>query len=129
SLLFWPGKTNFVEKAIRTVEKGEKHIAASDQVGSATYTLDAALKIAEVCSHAQPGIYHLSNSGACSRYDLAVAAVRAAGLDPSLVVGIPLAEMNRSAKRLKYAVMEMAALRDAQIALPQPWQDALWEYI
>ena len=129
SVLFGPGKTNFVEKGIHALQKREKYAAASDQIGSATYTLDAAVKIVEVCSQAPAGIYHLSNTGACSRYELAVEAARLAGLDPSLVVGRTLEELDRPAKRLKYAVMDMAALRQARIAPPRPWQDALREYL
>jgi dTDP-4-dehydrorhamnose reductase len=37
--------------------------------------------------------------------------------------------MRRRVPRLKYAVMEMGALRQAGFALPRPWQDALAEYV
>src|SRR5437879_6183085 len=129
SVLFGPGKTNFVERGLRSLRNGEKYMVASDQVGSATYTLDAASTILQVCQHGPIGLYHLSNAGACSRYELAVEAAKLAGLDSSLVVGVPLDKMKRPAPRLKYSVMELAALRSANIALPRPWQTALREYI
>jgi dTDP-4-dehydrorhamnose reductase len=129
SVLFGPGKTNFVERGLRSLQKGEKYEVASDQVGSATYTLDAASTILQVCQQGPIGLYHLSNAGACSRYELAVEAAKLAGLDSSLVVGVPLEQMKRPAPRLKYSVMEMAALRSANIAVPRPWQTALREYI
>jgi len=56
-------------------------------------------------------------------------AARLAGLDSSLVVGVPMEQMKRPAQRLKYSVMEMAALRSANLALLRPWQTALQEYI
>jgi dTDP-4-dehydrorhamnose reductase len=37
--------------------------------------------------------------------------------------------MGRRAPRLKYAVMEMAALKAAGFSLPRPWQEALADYI
>src|SRR5205085_9343141 len=74
SVLFGPGKTNFVERGIRKRRQGEQYEVASDQIGSATYTIDAAETILKVCQSAPVGIYHLSNSGACRRYDLAVEA-------------------------------------------------------
>jgi dTDP-4-dehydrorhamnose reductase len=40
SVLFGPGKENFVSKAIEQVRAGVVHQVASDQLGSATYTLD-----------------------------------------------------------------------------------------
>ena len=48
---------------------------------------------------------------------------------PAKVVGVPADQMGRRAPRLKYAVMEMAALRAAGFSLPRPWQEALADYI
>jgi dTDP-4-dehydrorhamnose reductase len=129
SVLFGPGKTNFVERGLHTLQKGEKYEVALDQIGSATYTLDAAGTILEVCERGPVGLYHLCNDGACSRYELALEAARIAGLDSSLVVGVPMEKMKRPALRLKYSVMEMAALQSANLAVPRPWQAALQEYI
>ncbi len=129
SVLFGPGKTNFVEKGLHALAAGEEYVVASDQMGSATYTLDAAEKILEVVEAKRYGLYHLSNTGACSRLELARQAATFAGLNPSRVVGKPMEQMGRLAKRLKYAVMEMEALQAARFKLPRRWQDALAEYI
>ena len=129
SVLFGPGKENFVTKAIDQVRAGLVHKVASDQLGSATYTLDAGEKILELVDAKAYGLYHLCNSGPCTRMDLAKQAVVDAGLDPELVQGIPTASMSRPGPRVKYAVMEMAALRNRGFAPPRPWQEALREYV
>jgi dTDP-4-dehydrorhamnose reductase len=129
SVLFGPGKTNFVEKGLRKIVAGEKYVVASDQEACATYTLDAAYKIMEVVEARRYGLYHLANQGVCTRYELARRAAELAGLDPGKVVGVPADQMGRRAPRLKYAVMEMAALRAAGFSLLRPWQEALAEYI
>jgi dTDP-4-dehydrorhamnose reductase len=129
SVLFGPGKTNFLEKGLRRVAAGDEYVVASDQLGSATYTVDAGMKIMEVVEAGRCGLYHLSNQGACTRFELARKAVELARLDPGKVVGVPDALMRRRAPRLKYAVMEMGALRQAGFALPRSWQDALAEYV
>jgi dTDP-4-dehydrorhamnose reductase len=129
SVLFGPGKTNFIERGLRRIAAGESYTVAADQLGSATYTLDAGKKILEVVEAARYGLYHLSNSGTCSRLDLARRAAEIAGLDPDKVVGVPSEEMGRPALRLKYAVMEMDALSRAGFSLPRPWPQALEEYI
>lgn len=129
SVLFGPGKTNFVEKGLRKISAGETYQVASDQLGCATYVPDAARKIVEVVEARLYGLYHLSNQGACSRLELARRAAELAGLDPATVIGIPSEQMGRRARRLKYAVMEMAALKQAGFTLPRPWQDGLGEYI
>jgi dTDP-4-dehydrorhamnose reductase len=129
SVLFGPGKENFVEKGLRKIAAGEEYVVAADQWGSATYTRDAGHKIMEVVQARAYGLYHLSNQGPCSRYDLARRAAELSGLDASQVIGKPSAEMGRRAPRLKYAVMEMRALERAGFSLPRPWQEALAEYV
>jgi len=128
-VLFGPGKTNFVEKGLRKIRAGETYVVAADQIGSATYTLDAADKIVEVVEARRHGLYHLSNRGACSRYELAVKAAEFAGLDPTKILGKPDSEIGRRAPRLKYAVIAMDALKAGGFAEPRPWEDALKEYI
>jgi dTDP-4-dehydrorhamnose reductase len=129
SVLFGPGKTNFVDKCLRKISAGEEYVVAADQVGSATYTLDGAQKIMEVVEARHYGLFHLSNFGMCSRLELARCAATLAGLDPDKVIGKPAAQMGRSAPRLKYAFMEMRALQQAGFTLPRPWEEALAEYI
>lgn len=129
SVLFGPGKINFVEKGLRKVAAGEEYKVASDQLGCATHTVDAGLKIMEVVEAGSYGLYHLANQGACTRFELARMAVELAGLDAGKVVGVPDAMMQRRAPRLKYAVMEMEALRRAGFELPRPWQEALADYV
>jgi dTDP-4-dehydrorhamnose reductase len=129
SVLFGPGKQNFVEKGLRRIAAGQDYVVAGDQFGSATYTVDAGLKIMEVVEAERFGLYHLANQGTCSRFDLARRAVQMAGLDADKVKGVPAAEMGRRAPRLKYQVMEMAALKRQGFALPRPWEEALAEYL
>ena len=128
-VLFGPGKPNFIDKGLRKIRAGEDYVVASDQMGSAASTLDAAAKILELIEAGKTGLYHLSNSGACSRLELARRAAEVAGLDPTKVVAKPSAKMGRRAVRLKYSVMDMAAIEAAGVKLPRPWQEALFDYV
>ena len=129
SVLFGPGKTNFIEKGLRRIAAREDYVVAADQVASATYTLDAAQKMVGVVESARYGLYHLCNSGVCSRLELARRAAELAGLDPSKVIGVPSEQMGRLALRLKYAVMEMDSLKRSGFSPPRPWPEALEEYV
>jgi len=129
SALFGPGKANFVNKGLCKAWGKEQYVVASDQLGSATYTLDAAETMLQAFASGAKGTFHLCNQGACTRYDLARRSVELAGLDPSIVVGRKMAEMNRPGPRLPYAVMEMRALPAAGIPLPRPWEAALESYV
>lgn len=129
SVLFGPGKTNFVEKGLRQIEAGKPYTVASDQIGNASYTLDLAQKIRDVVEAGNFGLYHLANSGCCSRLDLARRAAEIVGLDPTGITGLPLDEMGRPAHRLKYSVMDFEALQKAGFSLLRPWDDALRDYL
>jgi dTDP-4-dehydrorhamnose reductase len=129
SALFGPGKANFVNKGLCKAWGKEPYVVASDQLGSATYTLDAGDTMLKVFASGTHGTFHIANQGPCTRYELAHRAVELAGLDASIVIGKPMSEMNRPGPRLQYAVMEMRALKDARIALPRPWEAALEEYV
>ncbi len=129
SVLFGPGKANFVNKAWCKAMGKESYVVANDQLGSATYTLDAAQTIMQVIASGKTGTYHLCNEGACTRFELAKKAVELAGLDSSIVVGKSMSEMERAGPRLKYGVMEMRALRNAGFIPPRRWEDALLDYV
>jgi dTDP-4-dehydrorhamnose reductase len=75
------------------------------------------------------GLYHIANAGACSRLELALRAAEFAGLDAAHLVAKPTDEMKRKAKRLKYSVMELRALKQAGFSEPRPWENALEEYV
>lgn len=129
SVLFGPGKINFVDKGLRRIKNGESYIAASDQVGSATYTLDAAEKIIEVVEARRYGLYHLCNQGRCSRLELAQYGAELAGLHKSKIEGRKLEEMGRPGPRPKYAEMRMLGLEKGGFGLPRSWKAALAEYL
>jgi len=129
SVLFGPRKANFISKGLQALRSGNTHVVASDQIGSTTYTLDAASKILEVMEKNKFGLFHLSNSGACSRLELMQQAATLASLPTDNLLGKPLSEMGRVGPRPKYAVMEMQALKMAGIAPPRAWKAALAEYV
>ncbi|HET7441292.1 MAG TPA: NAD(P)-dependent oxidoreductase [Terriglobales bacterium] len=129
SVLFGPGKDNVVTKCLRTIKRGSNYVAASDQIGSATYTLDAAEKIVELIESRRYGLYHLCNQGRCSRLELAQYAAELAGLDKNMIEGKTRQQMNRRAPRPKYAEMKMAALENAGLSPPRGWKEALAEYL
>jgi dTDP-4-dehydrorhamnose reductase len=128
-LLFGPGKTNFVEKALRALAAGEPCSGATDQFGGALYTLDGAAAIERALLPDARGVFHLANTGQCSRYEVACKAAELAGYDPARVIPRTLAELRRPGPRVPYAVMEMRALDGTGISRPRPWQEALAAYV
>lgn len=129
SVLFGPGKINVVDKILEAVSQGKEYVAPSDQMGTATYTLDAARTIREVIESGRIGPYHVVNQGSVGRLELARRAAEIAGFDAAKVLGKPSAEMGRRAVRPRQSVMLMHALRQAGFRLPRPWTEALEAYI
>jgi dTDP-4-dehydrorhamnose reductase len=128
-VLFGPGKANFVSKGLDKLQRGEEYVVASDQVACAANTLDMARVMMEVIEARSYGLYHIANAGACSRLELILRAAEIAALDAAHIVAKPTDEMKRRAKRLKYSVMELRALKQAGFSEPRRWEDALQEYV
>ncbi|MGH9405123.1 MAG: dTDP-4-dehydrorhamnose reductase [Terriglobia bacterium] len=129
SVLFGPGKQNFVSKGLERLKAGGTYTVATDQLGNATYTIDAARKIEEALEAQRYGLYHVANSGCCTRLDLARSAAELAGLGARRILGKTLDEMARPARRLAYSVMSCDALEQAGFTPLRSWKDALREYI
>ena len=129
SVLFGPGKANFVNKGLCKLMGNEPYPVAADQLGSATYTIDAARTMLDVFASKKYGTYHLCNRGACTRYDLAVRAAELTKLDSKNIIGKPMDEMKRPGPRVKYSIMDMKALRAAGIREPRSWEEALGDYV
>lgn len=128
-VLFGPGKANFVSKGLDKLRRGEDYVVASDQVACAAFTLDMARVMMEVIEARSYGLYHIANAGACSRLELVLRAAEIAALDAAHIVAKPTDEMKRRAKRLKYSVMELRALKQAGFSEPRAWENALEEYV
>lgn len=119
---------NFVETILRIAgEKGEISVV-NDQVFSPTYTRDLAAKIAWLIETEYYGIMHITNSGACSWYEFAVAAIKLTG---SKAGHIPItsAQYPQKARRPNYSVLGNYQLRLLGADDMRPWQEALEAYL
>jgi dTDP-4-dehydrorhamnose reductase len=129
SVLFGRDKIDFISKGLLAAARGETYVVASDQYGSATYIDDAAPAMLYAIGQRAFGIYHVANTGACTREELARTAVEIAGLDPKAIVGRRLWEMKRPGPRVPYSVLSMSALERIGTGKMRSWQKALLEYI
>lgn len=125
--LYAPSGVNFVHKILARARAGELLRVVTDEVGSPTYVIDLAQALAALIATGQPGVFHLTNAGACSRFEFAQEIVRLAGLDVP-VEPITSAAFQRASTPPPYAPLEnmFAAALGVQM---RPWQAALAEYI
>ena len=133
SWLYGPGGKNFVDTIIARGKETGSLSVVNDQVGSPTYTVDLAEALKALVDTKKidgDEIYHVSNSGSCSWFDLAL---RVKELVPEMedvtIIPITSAELDRPAKRPEYSVLNTSKFEKHIGRKMRPWVEALAEYI
>lgn len=119
---------NFVETMLRLAREGRTIRVVRDQVATPTRAEDLAKRVAPLVHSDKYGIYHMTNTGACSWFEFAQAIFRLAGV-PADVRPVSSAEFRAKARRPPYSVLDNYALREAGFAELPPWEQALAEYL
>ncbi|WNQ12895.1 dTDP-4-dehydrorhamnose reductase [Paenibacillus aurantius] len=120
--------SNFVKTMLELAKSRPELKVVHDQTGSPTYTADLVRFIGSLVDSEQYGIYHASNTGACTWYDLARAVFEEAGL-PTRVIPCRTEEFPRPAPRPAYSVLDHLAIRAGGFSELRPWRDALKEFL
>jgi dTDP-4-dehydrorhamnose reductase len=120
---------NFVDTIVGRAREGAPLRVVDDQRGCPTYAPDLAGALARLAVDRRAGVYHVTNQGACTWHELAVAAVELAGLDPSVVGTTSTAELGRPAPRPANSVLSGAAWAAAGLPPLRPWREALAEHL
>jgi dTDP-4-dehydrorhamnose reductase len=112
-------------------QRGEMEVV-DDEVGGPTYAGDLADAIVSLVPHRAAGIFHLSNEGSVSRFELARAVVNAAGGDPEVIHPTTteafLAKYPLPARRPANSTMTNNRAAELGVRLP-PWEDAVTRYV
>ncbi|MBI3548988.1 MAG: SDR family oxidoreductase [Elusimicrobia bacterium] len=92
-------RKNFVLQVVDRIRSGQRVRAATDVVYHPTYAPNLAPVLASILQAQGWGVYHTVGHDASSRYDFAVAAAKAFGLDPAMIDPIVLADLKAAAAR------------------------------
>jgi dTDP-4-dehydrorhamnose reductase len=118
---------NFIQKMVARAGHGEALRVVNDQICTPTAVWDLADATLRLIDTEAYGLYHLTNSGACTWHELALTAVRQAGLQTP-VAAVTSAELGAPARRPAYSVLACDAY-DRFGFPPRPtWQEALADY-
>ena len=121
---------NFVKTIAAKALKSEAASVVEDQVGSPTSARDLARAILAIIEKAPaPGIYHYSNSGSCSWFELGRTIYSMVGADPALVDPIKTASLNVKAARPIFSILSKEKWRSAVLSVIPEWEDALEELL
>jgi dTDP-4-dehydrorhamnose reductase len=119
---------NFVETMLKLAQRNERVRVVTDEICTPTSTADLADATIALLSAGQTGLYHITNSGQCSRFEFARETFRLAGLDIE-VLPITSREFGAAARRPAYSVLAMSGIEELGLARPRSWQEALADYI
>jgi len=129
SWLYGEGGDNFVRKMIRRADEQRILSVVDDEIASPTYAKDLAQALAQLVRHPQYGIYHLTNSGACSRYEWAREIMFLTGREHIPVRPISSKEYVRASRPpLNGQLRNYCAEKALGITL-RPWREALEDFV
>lgn len=127
--LYGPRGNHFPQTMLRLARERDLLNVVADQVGSPTSTLELAPALWDVLEHGEAGIYHAACEGSCSWYDLAVAAIEAAGIEGVEIDACTTEEFPRPAERPAYSVLDCSKLTELRGKSLAPWKEALLTYL
>jgi dTDP-4-dehydrorhamnose reductase len=116
---------NFVKAIQAAAAKGGPLRVVADQIGSPTATADLARAIVALMRTEASGIYHLVNSGACSRFEFA----RAIVADRVEVLPISTEDAARPAPRPHNSALTSVRWATTGLDPLRSWQSALDAYL
>jgi dTDP-4-dehydrorhamnose reductase len=125
--LYAAGGNNFPAKVLRAVANEGELRLVTDEVASPTWARDLAQAIAELIGRPTYGVYHLTNSGSCSRYQWAERVLELAGRGDVALRSVVQAECDLPYRKPLYSELANRAAAALGIVL-RPWQEALQEY-
>ncbi|WP_438348924.1 dTDP-4-dehydrorhamnose reductase [Paenibacillus sp. FA6] len=124
---------NFVKTMLRLGQEMPSLKVVHDQKGSPTYTVDLANYLLELMSTEKYGIYHASNSGACTWYEFTQAIFEEARQLGINIIAQPepcsTDEFPRPAHRPANSVMEHLAIRTNGFQDLRPWREGLRDFL
>ena len=128
SWVFGEGKQNFIVKLLEWAAAQEYLRVACDEFSAPTWTETVVDVTLHALDQGVRGLYHLTNSGYCSRYEWAKAILRKKGID-KFIRPVSMDSFDLPAKRPKFSAMSNRTITDRLgISIPT-WEDAIDRFL
>jgi len=131
----------FVNKLLKQIKEGKKEVyVLTDKTGTPTYTVDFSRTFVKLIETGNHGLYHLTNKGECSRYNVAMKIfellnIKNINLKPVVSTLYPkdhykyFSSTENPAPRPNSEMMKNYKLELMGINNMRHWEDAVEEYI
>jgi len=128
SWLFAHGGKNFLQSIIGAAQAGRALRVVVDEIAHPTYTNDFAESLTQLVVAKRPGVYHLVNQGAVSRWTFARYVLNRAGYEQTPIEKISRSEWKRASTPPPNT--PLANLHAAQLGIQmRPWQQAVDDFL
>ena len=129
SWLYSKYNNNFVSKILNHLDNEQHIFVVEDEIGSPTNAFDLAktiIQIIPLLSNSKTEIYHFSNLGLCSRFELAK---KIKDIIKSKCVVSPIKQKISAVKRPKYSPLDsLKIIQDFQLNI-KPWEISLENHL
>jgi len=129
SWLFGDGVANFPKTMRRLLSEKPSLKVVNDQRGCPTHADDLARILGFLVSSGCGGIFHATNAGQCTWFELACEVARLLHVDKDHVEACPSSEYPTAAKRPACSVLQSSRLEAVGCPQRASWQDAVARYI
>lgn len=129
SWLYGGGGKNFVDTMLTLAERGGPLRVVDDQRGRPTWTRSLAAALLDLVERDAGGTLHVSDSGEATWRELAVEALRLAGMDDVVVEPVSTEAWGAPAPRPRVSVLDLSET-ERVLGRPLPhWKESLKRYV
>ena len=118
----------FIERMLAKAQADEEITVVDDITFSPSYTVHVAAAMREIIEKAGPGIYHVSNTGACTWYQFAREILNQAGLHTRLSRSTSTFAAG-VARRPTYSALAHNSIASEHLAAVPDWNRGIAEYL
>jgi dTDP-4-dehydrorhamnose reductase len=118
---------NFVKTIISHAKRGNPLKVVNDQKGAPTYTNDLAEGLIGLVQKGKNGIYHYTNSGCATWYELACESLKLCNIDAE-IKPVCSKEYSVAAERPEYSVLNISETENV-LGNIRSWKEALADYV
>lgn len=115
---------SFVERILARARAGQPLRVVDDQTFAPTFASDLAVALVALVDAGARGLFHVTNDGACTWHELAVASLALANLSVP-VEAISTASLGLAARRPAFSVLDTDRYRALGLASLPPWRESL----
>ena len=128
SWVFGEQDRNFIATILRLADTHDTLRVVFDQFGAPTYSRHLASLLCEIIESGKYGVYHATNEGECSWFELAQFALSLAGKQVT-VIPVTTESYGAKAPRPKNSRLSKRSLDEAGFSRLPTWQDAVKAYL